>query len=128
MYGLAGDESRSNSKSSKVTETGHWAPALTQYHEGELTCSGCTWNDRSCLCFSDFIDLSNLTHQHFHLDITDKLFILAPVAKCKDLAGRNSLSSEGGYLLKQRSIIVTVTLTNTLLTSTNCIMLYCFAH
>lgn len=50
--------------------------------------------------------------QHFHLDITDKLFILVAVAKSKDLAARNSLSSEGGYLLKQKSTIITVTLTN----------------
>lgn len=42
------------------------------------------------LCFSDFIDLSNLTHQHFHLDNTDKLFILVAVAKSKDLAARSS--------------------------------------
>lgn len=42
------------------------------------------------LCFSDFIDLSNLTHQHFHLDFADKLFILVAVAKSKDLAARKS--------------------------------------
>ena len=60
---------------------------------------------------SDFIDLSYLSHQHFHPDITDKLFILVAVAKSKDLAGINSLSSEGGgYLLKQRARLL---LTNT---------------
>lgn len=64
---------------------------------------GTTW---IWLCFSDFIDLSNLTHQHFHLDITDKLFILVAVAKSKDLAARNSLSSEGGHLLKKQSTII----------------------
>lgn len=62
---------------------------------------------------SDIIDLSNLTHQHFHLDIIDKLFILVAVAKSKDLAARNSPSSEGGYLL-QKSTISDVALTNTL--------------
>lgn len=41
-------------------------------------------------CLSDFIDLSNLTHQHFHLDFTDMLFIVVAVAKSTDLTARNS--------------------------------------
>lgn len=75
------------------------------------------------LFFSDFIDLSNLTHQHFHLDFTDKLFILVAVAKSKDLAARNSLSSEGGYLLKNKNTIVPDTLRKMLL-CTNFKLLY----
>lgn len=52
------------------------------------------------LCLSDFIDLSNLTHQHFHLDITDMLLILDAVAKSKDLT---ALSSERDYYSNRRA-------------------------
>lgn len=43
----------SNQNWQKNSLTGLWVAVLTQYHEGEITCSGCTWN---------LTDLSNLTH------------------------------------------------------------------
>lgn len=61
------------------------------------------------LCLSDFIDLSNLTHQQFQLDITDMLLILDAVAKSKDF-----IVLREGILKKQKSMILLVTLTQRL--------------